>query len=146
NKMLQHPAVRKLSFTGSTEVGRELLHAAADTVVSTSMELGGNAPVIVLPSADMDLAVEGTLLAKMRNGGSACTAANRIYVHDEIHDDFVSRLGQRLSEIKMGDGLDPSNDLGALVSVGERDKVASLVDTAIDEGAVALLGGTTPAG
>src|SRR5699024_6264358 len=124
NMMLHHPAVRKLSFTGSTEVGRELLRYAADTVVSTSMELGGNAPVVVLPGAELDAAVDGAFLAKMRNGGAACTAANRLYVHNEIHDAFVARLEDRLKEVRMGDGLDPKNDLGALVSTVERDKVA----------------------
>jgi succinate-semialdehyde dehydrogenase/glutarate-semialdehyde dehydrogenase len=141
NVMLQHPSVRKLSFTGSTEVGRALLHGAADTVVSTSMELGGNAPVIVLPGADLASAVDGTFLAKMRNGGSACTAANRIYVHDEIHDEFVEMLEKKLNEVRVGDGLDPNSDLGALVSIAERDKVAALVDKAVDEGATVRMGG-----
>lgn len=146
NTMLQHPAVRKLSFTGSTEVGRQLLHGAADTVVSASMELGGNAPVIVLPGADMDEAVEGAFLAKMRNGGSACTAANRFYVHDEVHDEFVARLTERLAAMKVGSGLEKSNELGALVSTSERDKVASLVDSAVAAGAKVHLGGEIPAG
>lgn len=144
--MLQHPAVRKLSFTGSTEVGRQLLHGAADTVVSASMELGGNAPVIVLPGADMDEAVEGAFLAKMRNGGSACTAANRFYVHDDIHDEFVERLTERLAAMSVGSGLDKRNELGALVSVNERDKVAALVDSAVAVGANIRLGGAVPAG
>ncbi|MFJ4175218.1 NAD-dependent succinate-semialdehyde dehydrogenase [Microbacterium sp. NPDC089696] len=143
-KMVDHPAVRKLSFTGSTEVGRELLHASADSVVSTSMELGGNAPLIVLPGADLDLAVEGAFLAKMRNGGSACTAANRFYVHTDVHDEFVARMRDRLSRVSFGSGLDPANDLGSLVSVGERDKVAALVSAAVDDGATVELGGLTP--
>ncbi|MFC6357090.1 NAD-dependent succinate-semialdehyde dehydrogenase [Luethyella okanaganae] len=139
--MLAHPAVRKLSFTGSTEVGRELLHACADTVVSSSMELGGNAPVIVLPGADIDDAVAGALVAKMRNGGSACTAANRLYVHSSLHDAFVSRLADALSSVRIGPGLDHGNTLGALVSVAERDKVAQLVSTAVEEGARIVRGG-----
>jgi succinate-semialdehyde dehydrogenase / glutarate-semialdehyde dehydrogenase len=140
--MLAHPSVRKLSFTGSTEVGRELLHACADTIVSASMELGGNAPLIVLPGADLDEAVEGAFLAKMRNGGSACTAANRFYVHDSVHDTFVERFAERLSAMQVGSGLDPANDLGALVSVTERDKVADLVEGARAEGATVVTGGT----
>lgn len=141
-KMIARPEVRKLSFTGSTEVGRDLLRECAETVVSASMELGGNAPVIVLPGADLDVAVEGALLAKMRNGGSACTAANRFYVHDSVHDEFVERMGAALAQYTVGPGLDRSNKLGALVSVSERDKVADLVDTAVAEGATVVRGGT----
>lgn len=141
-KMMHHPAVRKMSFTGSTEVGRILLREAADSVVSTSMELGGNAPFLVLPGADLDDAVAGALLAKMRNGGSACTAANRFYVHASVHDDFVARLTAELAKVKNGSGLDRENTLGALVSVDERDKVAQLVETAVQEGATVTLGGT----
>jgi succinate-semialdehyde dehydrogenase/glutarate-semialdehyde dehydrogenase len=140
--MLARPEVRKLSFTGSTEVGRELLHACADRVVSASMELGGNAPVVVLPGADLETAVAGALQAKMRNGGSACTAANRFYVHDSLHDAFVERMAAELSAYRVGSGLDRENQLGALVSVSERDKVAELVDAALADGAVAVTGGT----
>ena len=122
--MLHHPAVRKLSFTGSTEVGRILLHEAADNVVSSSMELGGNAPFLVLEGADVEKAVEGSVLAKMRNGGSACTAANRFYVHRDLHDEFVQRLSDAFGEYRVGPGIDRGNTLGALVSRGERDKVA----------------------
>ncbi len=142
NAMLARPEVRKLSFTGSTEVGRELLHACADRVISASMELGGNAPVIVLPGADLETAVAGALQAKMRNGGSACTAANRFYVHDSLHDAFVERMAAELSAYRVGSGLDRENQLGALVSVSERDKVAELVDAALADGAVAVTGGT----
>lgn len=144
-EMLAHPAVRKLSFTGSTEVGRELLHACADTVVSASMELGGNAPVIVLPGADLDLTVRESLLAKMRNGGSACTAANRFYVHSSLHDEFVDRMAQELRSLRVGPGLDHANQLGALVSVKERDKVAALVDSAVRDGATVVQGGRSSA-
>lgn len=139
--MIDRPEVRKVSFTGSTEVGRELLHACADSVVSTSMELGGNAPLIVLPGADLDTTVSGALLAKMRNGGSACTAANRFYVHSSLHDEFVARLDVELSGISVGPGLERSNGLGALVSVVERDKVAGLVDGAVADGATLVRGG-----
>lgn len=139
--MMKHRAVRKLSFTGSTEVGRVLLAQAAESVISTSMELGGNAPLLVLPGADLDLAVEGAYLAKMRNGGSACTAANRFYVHADVHDAFLEKLTAKLRDVKHGRGLDRENTLGALVSVDERDKVADLVETAVKEGATVTLGG-----
>lgn len=139
--MLQHPLVRKLSFTGSTEVGRILLHGAADTVVSASMELGGNAPVVVLDDADLENAVVGVMVAKMRNGGSACTAANRIYVHRSIVEPFTHRLVEEMSAIRMAPGMDPDAGLGALVNVGEAAKVADLVDVAVGEGARVVLGG-----
>ncbi|WP_104177532.1 NAD-dependent succinate-semialdehyde dehydrogenase [Cryobacterium sp. Y50] len=140
-KIIARPEVRKLSFTGSTEVGRDLLRECAESVVSASMELGGNAPVIVLPGADMDATIEGSMLAKMRNGGSACTAANRFYVHSSLHDNFVERMSAELSAMKVGPGLDRSNSLGALVSVGERDKVAALVESAVADGATIMTGG-----
>jgi succinate-semialdehyde dehydrogenase / glutarate-semialdehyde dehydrogenase len=140
-RMLGRPEVRKLSFTGSTEVGRDLLHACADRVVSTSMELGGNAPLIVLPGASLEEAVEGALQAKMRNGGSACTAANRFYVHSSVHDEFVARLSSSLAAVAVGPGLDRTNGLGALISVAERDKVAALVEEALADGAKLVLGG-----
>lgn len=139
--MLRDDRVRKLSFTGSTEVGRDLLVASARRVVSTSMELGGNAPLVILPGADLDVAVAGTVEAKMRNGGSACTAANRIYVHTSLHDQFVERLSSRFSEFTQGPGAVRSNSLGALVSQRERDKVAGLVETALEEGATLRYGG-----
>ncbi|MEX0428634.1 NAD-dependent succinate-semialdehyde dehydrogenase [Nocardioides sp. DS6] len=139
--MLHHPAVRKLSFTGSTEVGRILLREAADQVISTSMELGGNAPFLVLPGADVDAAVEGAMVAKMRNGGSACTAANRFYVHSSLHEEFAAKLSEAMAAVSVGSGLDRSHGLGALVSLAERDKVASLVSTAVEEGATTRTGG-----
>ena len=140
--MLRHPAVRKLSFTGSTEVGRVLLAEAAENVVDASMELGGNAPFLVLPGADLAKAVEGAFVAKMRNGGSACTAANRFYVHTSLIEAFSEALQARLESVVIGPGSDHSNTLGALVSVGERDKVDALVKTAVAEGARVTLGGT----
>lgn len=145
-KMIARPEVRKLSFTGSTEVGRDLLRECAESVVSASMELGGNAPVIVLPGADLDVAVEGAIQAKMRNGGSACTAANRFYVHSSLHDAFVERFSSALAEYTVGPGMDRGNKLGALVSVAERDKVAELVATAVTEGATVVRGGTSHEG
>ncbi|MFI1408394.1 NAD-dependent succinate-semialdehyde dehydrogenase [Streptomyces sp. NPDC020707] len=140
-RMIDRPEVRKLSFTGSTEVGRELLRACADSVVSASMELGGNAPLVVLPGADLGLTVEGAVLAKMRNGGAACTAANRLYVHTSVHDEFVARMDAALSTFTAGPGLDRSHTLGALVSRAERDKVAALVDAAVADGATLVRGG-----
>jgi succinate-semialdehyde dehydrogenase/glutarate-semialdehyde dehydrogenase len=142
--MLHDPRVRKLSFTGSTEVGRILLREAADTVLSTSMELGGNAPFIIFEDADIDAAVEGALIAKMRNGGEACTAANRFYVHDAVADQFNEAFGARLRAMKLGPGLDESTDIGPLVNEDTRSKVAELVDEAVGDGASAILGGRAP--
>ncbi|MGA0058998.1 MAG: NAD-dependent succinate-semialdehyde dehydrogenase [Planctomycetota bacterium] len=143
SRMLHDDRVRNLSFTGSTEVGRVLLHEAADNVVRCSMELGGNAPFIVLSDADVTAAVSGAMVAKMRNGGSACTAANRFYVAREVAKDFTEQFSQAMSSLKMGPGLDEGTQLGALVSVPERDKVAELVSSAVGEGAVAVAGGAT---
>jgi succinate-semialdehyde dehydrogenase / glutarate-semialdehyde dehydrogenase len=140
-RMLHHPAVRKVSFTGSTEVGRILLREASDNIVSASMELGGNAPFVVLPGADVDAAVEGAVVAKMRNGGSACTAANRLYVHRSLHDEFASKLAAAMGSFRVGPGIERDNQLGALVSTAERDKVADLVETAVSEGATLTTGG-----
>jgi succinate-semialdehyde dehydrogenase/glutarate-semialdehyde dehydrogenase len=140
-RMIHHPAVRKLSFTGSTEVGRLLLREAADTVVHCSMELGGNAPFIVLPGADVEAAVEGAMIAKMRNGGSACTAANRFYVHSSLLAEFTERLTAAMRALRTGPGMQEGVELGALVSVAERDKVAGLVAGAIAEGARITTGG-----
>jgi succinate-semialdehyde dehydrogenase/glutarate-semialdehyde dehydrogenase len=144
--MLHHPAVRKLSFTGSTEVGRVLLHEAADQVVSASMELGGNAPFLVLDDADLGEAVEGAMLAKMRNGGAACTAANRFYVHRSLADAFVARLTDRMSSLQAGPGAAPDSGVGAMVSTEERDKIADLVAVAVAEGARVVTGGAVPEG
>jgi succinate-semialdehyde dehydrogenase/glutarate-semialdehyde dehydrogenase len=133
--------VRALSFTGSTEVGRVLLAAAAKNVVRPSMELGGNAPFVVLDDADVADAVDGLMVAKLRNGGSACTAANRIYVADAIADDFVGQLSKRMADVKSGNGLDEDVDLGALVNAKTRDKVADLVEMAVAAGATVTVGG-----
>lgn len=139
--MLHHEAVRKLSFTGSTEVGRELLRQSADQVVDASMELGGNAPFLVLPGADVDDAVAGAMIAKMRNGGAACTAANRFYVHRSLLDEFTTKITKAMGEVRLGPGRDRANTLGALVSDVERDKVAGLVDRAVAGGAELIIGG-----
>ncbi|HEV2784619.1 MAG TPA: NAD-dependent succinate-semialdehyde dehydrogenase [Actinophytocola sp.] len=139
--MLADPRVRKLSFTGSTEVGRVLLRQAADGVVNCSMELGGNAPFLVLADADLDAAVAGAMVAKMRNGGEACTSANRFYAHAAIADEFTERLAAAMGELVVGPGLDPGVQVGPLVNAATRDKVASLVDSA---GAKVIVGGSAP--
>ncbi|WP_163849137.1 NAD-dependent succinate-semialdehyde dehydrogenase [Pseudooceanicola aestuarii] len=144
--MLHDPRVRVVSFTGSTGVGRKLLHSAADQVLKPAMELGGNAPLIVFEDADIDAAVAGTMLAKMRNLGEACTAANRIYVHHSIAQDYTARLSAAMSALKLGDGSDPSVDVGPLVNADTRDKVASFVADALDRGARLECGGTQPEG
>jgi succinate-semialdehyde dehydrogenase / glutarate-semialdehyde dehydrogenase len=142
--MMNDSRVRKMSFTGSTEVGRILLGQAAQSVMSTSMELGGNAPFIVFEDADIDAAVEGALVAKMRNGGEACTAANRFYVHDAVAGQFNEAFAARLRTLKLGPGLDESTDIGPLVNEDTRSKVVGLVDGALTDGANALLGGRAP--
>ena len=144
--MLHDPRVRVVSFTGSTGVGRKLLKSAADQVLKPAMELGGNAPVIVFEDADMDIAIDGTMLAKMRNLGEACTAANRIYVHESIAPEFTKRLAARMSALKVGDGTDPSVDVGPLVNADTRDKVAAFVADAVAKGAKIECGGKTPDG
>jgi succinate-semialdehyde dehydrogenase/glutarate-semialdehyde dehydrogenase len=138
--------VRVVSFTGSTQVGRKLLHAAADQVLKPAMELGGNAPVIVFEDADVDLAVQGAMLAKMRNLGEACTAANRFYVHEAVADTFAERFTAAMAKLKTGNGLDPEVDVGPLVNADTRDKVAAFVDDAVARGARVLLGGQRPNG
>ncbi len=144
--MLHDMRVRVLSFTGSTETGRTLLHAAADNIVKPAMELGGNAPFIVFEDADIDAAVEGAMIAKMRNMGEACTAANRFYVHEKVHDEFAKKLTAKMNALKMGNGLDDGVAVGPLVNADTRDKVAALVDDAVGKGAKILTGGKTPNG
>ena len=145
-KMLKDPRVVNLSFTGSTYVGQILLKAAADNVIRCSMELGGNAPFLVLADANVDEAVAGAMLAKMRNGGAACTAANRFYVDSEVADEFTTKLSKAMGELKMSSGITAGAQLGASVSVKERDKIASLVENSISNGAQIKTGGKSPAG
>jgi succinate-semialdehyde dehydrogenase/glutarate-semialdehyde dehydrogenase len=145
-KMLKDPRVVNLSFTGSTYVGQILLKAAADNVIRCSMELGGNAPFLVLADANIDEAVSGAMLAKMRNGGAACTAANRFYVASEVANEFTTKLSKAMSELKMASGVTTGAQLGASVSIKERDKIASLVENSISNGAQIKTGGKTPAG
>ncbi len=144
--MLHDPRVRVVSFTGSTEVGRKLLHEAADNVVKPAMELGGNAPFIVFEDADIDAAIEGAMIAKMRNMGEACTAANRFYVHEKVHDEFAKKLTAKMGSLKMGNGLDDGVALGPLVNKEGLDKVVELVEDAVGKGAKVLTGGKAPGG
>jgi succinate-semialdehyde dehydrogenase/glutarate-semialdehyde dehydrogenase len=142
--MVHDPRVRKLSFTGSTEVGRVLLREAADTVVNTSMELGGNAPFVVFADADVDAAVEGAMVAKMRNGGEACTAANRFYVEASVADEFGSKLAERMGALRVGPGIEEDTQVGPLVNDAAVAKVDALVRAAMSGGARALVGGSAP--
>lgn len=139
--ILADPRVRKLSFTGSTSVGRHLLRQAADNVLKCSMELGGNAPFLVFDDADLDLALDGAMIAKMRNGGQACTAANRIYVQRGIHEEFAHRLAERMGAMHVGPGTDPGTEVGPLVDEASVLKVDSLVRDAVSQGARLLAGG-----
>jgi succinate-semialdehyde dehydrogenase/glutarate-semialdehyde dehydrogenase len=139
--VLADPRVRKLSFTGSTEVGRHLLRLAAGNVISCSMELGGNAPLIVLDDADLDVAVAGAMAAKMRNGGEACTAANRFLVHESVAEEFVSRFAAAMSAVRVGHGFEPGVELGPLINEEARLKVERLVADALDRGARVRTGG-----
>jgi succinate-semialdehyde dehydrogenase / glutarate-semialdehyde dehydrogenase len=133
--------LRKLSFTGSTAVGQTLIRQSADQVLRVSMELGGNAPFLVLADADLDAAVEGAMLAKMRNGGQACTAANRFYVHRSLAGDFTEALAARMGDVSVGRGTEAGVGLGPLVNARQRSKVVDLVADALDRGAVAVIGG-----
>jgi succinate-semialdehyde dehydrogenase/glutarate-semialdehyde dehydrogenase len=135
--------VRKLSFTGSTQVGRILLREAADSVVSCSMELGGNAPFLIFEDADIPAAVEGALIAKMRNAGEACTAANRFYVHEAVADEFTRLFAQRLAAMKLGPGLEEDTEVGPLVNQPALSKVAGLVEESAGSGKV-VTGGRAP--
>ncbi len=145
-KMLHDPRVKNLSFTGSTEVGRIILKEAADNVIRCSMELGGNAPFVVMDDANIDEAVKGLMLAKMRNGGAACTAANRVYVQRPVAAEFMQKFAAAMGAFVMGRGRDAGVQLGASVSVKERNKIAELVDNSIKAGAKVLTGGKTPDG
>ncbi|MCQ2003159.1 NAD-dependent succinate-semialdehyde dehydrogenase [Rhizobium sp. NRK18] len=144
--MLRDPRVRVVSFTGSTAVGRKILHSAAEQVVKPAMELGGNAPLIVFEDADLDKAVSGAMQAKMRNLGEACTAANRFYIHETIADAFTKRFVEAMRQLKVGNGLEDGVDVGPLVNADTRDKVAAFVDDAVAKGATVELGGHKPDG
>lgn len=143
--ILADPRVATLSFTGSTFVGKMLLKQTADRVLPSSMELGGNAPFLLLEGADVESAVTAAMIAKMRNGGAACTAANRFYVHESLATDFTSRLTEAMGALQIGPGIDTGNDLGAMVSVKERDKILALLDEASAEGLSIEAVSTAPA-
>jgi succinate-semialdehyde dehydrogenase/glutarate-semialdehyde dehydrogenase len=142
--MLHDPRVRKLSFTGSTEVGRVLLKEAADQVVNCSMELGGNAPFVVLEDADVDAAVEGAMVAKMRNGGEACTAANRFFVHAGVAAEFSQKLADRMGAMRLGPGTADDTEVGPLVNEEAAAKVNELVQGAVEAGGTVVTGGARP--
>ena len=144
--MIADPRLRKISFTGSTRVGKLLLGQAAEGVLRSSMELGGNAPLLVFDDADIDAAVDGATVAKLRNGGESCVAANRIYVQSGVLEEFTGKLTERLAAVRTGSGLDPDTGLGPMIDARQRDKVAELVDDAVERGAELLLGGKVPGG
>ena len=133
--IMKDQRVKTVSFTGSTYVGKILLHQAADSVMRCSMELGGNAPFVVLEGANVDSAVAGAMVAKMRNGGAACTAANRFYIHESVSKEFSQKFGDALAALKVGPGVNQDTDLGAMVSIKERDKIVDLIEKAKAEGA-----------
>jgi len=139
--VISDPRLRKLSFTGSTEVGRKLIEQAAENVLKVSMELGGNAPFLVFDDADLDAALEGAMIAKMRNIGEACTSANRFHVAAGVADEFASRLAERMEGLKVGRGTEEGVDVGPLIDDDQRSKVAELVDDAVGKGAKAIVGG-----
>ena len=139
--LIKDPRLRKLSFTGSTEVGRELMKSGSEQVLKMSMELGGNAPFIVFEDADLDAAVDGAMLAKMRNVGEACTSANRFHVAASVADEFARKLADRMGAMKIGRGSEEGVEVGPLIDGTQRDKVAELVTDAVGKGAKVLTGG-----
>jgi succinate-semialdehyde dehydrogenase/glutarate-semialdehyde dehydrogenase len=144
--LIKDPRLRKMSFTGSTEVGKRLIADSADQVLRVSMELGGNAPFIVFEDADLDAALDGAMLAKMRNGGEACTSANRFHVAAPVADEFAHRLAERISALKVGPGTEEGVEVGPLVNADQRDKVRELVADAVSKGATVLCGGRAGTG
>ena len=139
--LIEDPRARKLSFTGSTEVGRSLIEQSAGQVLKLSMELGGNAPFLIFEDADIDAAVEGAMIAKMRNVGEACTSANRFHVADSVAGEFAEKLAERMGAMKVGRGTEDGVEVGPLIDDDQRAKVAELVDDATGKGATALVGG-----
>ena len=140
--VISDPRLRKLSFTGSTEVGQKLIEQSAEGVLKVSMELGGNAPFVVFEDADLDAAVEGAMIAKMRNVGEACTSANRFHVHESVAEEFAEKLAEKMGALKVGRGTEDGNDVGPLIDEDQRSKVAELVDDAVEKGAKAVVGGS----
>jgi succinate-semialdehyde dehydrogenase/glutarate-semialdehyde dehydrogenase len=144
--LIKDPRLRKLSFTGSTEVGKKLMEQASDQLLRLSMELGGNAPFIVFDDADLDDVVEGAMIAKMRNIGEACTAANRFHVAGSLADSFAEKLAERMSKLKLGRGTEEGVDIGPLIDADQRQKVQDLVDDAAGKGAKVVVGGSAREG
>lgn len=144
--LMDDPRLRKVTFTGSTGVGKLLVRASAERLLRTSMELGGNAPFIVFDDADIDAAVEGAMLAKMRNGGEACTAANRLYVANSVREEFTEKLTARIAALTVGSGVAEGTDIGPLINAKQRATVTALVDDAVAKGARVRTGGTAPSG
>lgn len=146
NAWLEDSRVRKLTFTGSTEVGKELMKGSADTVKKISLELGGHAPVIVLEDADLDKAVEGVISSKFRNAGQTCVCSNRVYVHESIYEVFIEKLTEEVRTLKVGNGLDEGVDIGPLINQDAVDKVMSQIDDALNKGAKLEAGGKSKGG
>ena len=144
--MMDHPATRKLSFTGSTQVGQILLRQAADRVLNCSMELGGNAPFLVFADADLEAAVDGAMVAKLRNAGESCIAANRFLVEEAVADAFTTRLAERMGALRVGPGADADNDIGPMITARARDDIASMVEASVAKGATVRVGGGSPEG
>jgi succinate-semialdehyde dehydrogenase/glutarate-semialdehyde dehydrogenase len=144
--LIRDPRLRKLTFTGSTQVGRALMEQASQGILRVSMELGGNAPFLVFEDADVDKAVDGAMLAKMRNMGEACTAANRFFVHHSVAEEFGRRLAERMGALVVGPGTRNGVDVGPLIDRTGRGKVEALVADAVERGARVLVGGRTPEG
>ncbi len=140
--IIEDDRLRKLSFTGSTEVGRKLIAQGADNVLKVSMELGGNAPFLVFEDADVDEAIEGAMIAKMRNVGEACTSANRFHVHESLAEEFAEKLAEKMGALKVGRGTEDGIDVGPLIDADQRDKVAELVNDAVEKGADCVTGGS----
>jgi succinate-semialdehyde dehydrogenase/glutarate-semialdehyde dehydrogenase len=140
--LIHDPRARKLSFTGSTEVGRQLMEQASGQLLRLSMELGGNAPFLIFDDADLDDAVEGAMIAKLRNVGEACTAANRFHVAESVAEEFTSRLAARMAALTVGRGTEDDVDVGPLIDDAQRSKVSELVEDAVGRGATAVVGGS----
>ncbi|UUY06385.1 aldehyde dehydrogenase family protein [Svornostia abyssi] len=139
--LIRDPRLRKLSFTGSTEVGKVLIEQSAEQILRVSMELGGNAPFLVFEDADLDAAVDGAMIAKMRNGGEACTSANRFHVHESVAEAFSEKLAERMGAMQVGRGTEDGVTLGPLIDDDQRGKVAELVEDAVGRGGRVLCGG-----
>jgi succinate-semialdehyde dehydrogenase / glutarate-semialdehyde dehydrogenase len=141
-ELTRNPSVRKLTFTGSTEIGVQLMRECADTVKKISMELGGNAPFLVFDDADVDAAIEGAMISKFRNGGQTCVCTNRFYVQDGVYDEFVGKLAARVKALKVGYGMDAGTEIGPLIDEAGVEKVEEHLEDAVAGGATVLAGGS----